>query len=73
VTPPRVVACPGCGAPVEWTPASRWRPFCSERCKVVDVGAWASEAYRVRITDTPAPEDFDTEAGDSPIGRKATS
>jgi endogenous inhibitor of DNA gyrase (YacG/DUF329 family) len=40
---------------------------------VVDVGAWASEAYRVRVTDTPAPDDFDTEAGDSPIGRKATS
>jgi endogenous inhibitor of DNA gyrase (YacG/DUF329 family) len=45
--PPRIVRCPQCGAPVEWTAASRWRPFCSERCKLVDLGAWASEAYRI--------------------------
>ena len=30
--------------PVEWTPASRWRPFCSERCKMIDLGAWATRA-----------------------------
>jgi len=27
---------------VEWAPTSRWRPFCSERCKLIDLGAWAS-------------------------------
>lgn len=43
----RIVPCPRCGAPVEWSPASRWRPFCSERCKLIDLGAWASEAYRI--------------------------
>jgi hypothetical protein len=32
---------------VAWTTAERWRPFCSERCKLIDFGAWASEAYRV--------------------------
>jgi len=73
VTTPRAVACPGCGAPVEWAPASRWRPFCSERCRTIDVGAWASEAYRVAVAEMPDPEAFDTDAGDSPIGRKATS
>ncbi len=36
------VPCPTCGRPVEWNPASRWRPFCSERCKLIDLGAWAS-------------------------------
>jgi endogenous inhibitor of DNA gyrase (YacG/DUF329 family) len=36
------VSCPTCGRTVEWTPASRWRPFCSERCKLIDLGAWAS-------------------------------
>ena len=41
------VACPRCGQPVRWTSASRFRPFCSERCKMVDLGAWASEQYRV--------------------------
>lgn len=41
------VECPTCGRGVEWTPASRWRPFCSERCKLVDLGAWATERYAV--------------------------
>ncbi|HFC8543611.1 DNA gyrase inhibitor YacG [Neisseria weaveri] len=40
-----IVECPTCGAPVEWTVESRYRPFCSQRCKVVDLGAWASEEY----------------------------
>jgi len=54
---PRTVRCPQCGAAVEWSPASRWRPFCSERCKLIDLGAWASEAYRV-----PAEEARDDDA-----------
>ncbi len=43
----RCVICPRCGAPVPWVPASAFRPFCSERCKSVDLGAWATERYRV--------------------------
>ena len=45
----RTVKCPQCGAAVPWSPASKWRPFCSERCKTLDLGAWASEAYRVPV------------------------
>ena len=57
--PPRV-ACPICRKSVEWTPQSAWRPFCSERCKIIDLGAWASDKYRV-----PVVEDKDgLEAGD---------
>jgi endogenous inhibitor of DNA gyrase (YacG/DUF329 family) len=52
---PRSVKCPQCGATVEWSPASRWRPFCSERCKMLDLGAWASEAYRIPAEETPEP------------------
>jgi endogenous inhibitor of DNA gyrase (YacG/DUF329 family) len=55
----RTVRCPQCGAAVEWSPASRWRPFCSERCKLIDLGAWASETYRV-----PAEEAQDDETPD---------
>lgn len=44
---PRTVRCPTCAAPVAWTPQARFRPFCSERCKLIDLGAWANEAYRV--------------------------
>jgi endogenous inhibitor of DNA gyrase (YacG/DUF329 family) len=53
----RFVNCPQCGAPVAWTPASRFRPFCSERCRMIDLGAWASESYRVPIPDEPADSD----------------
>jgi endogenous inhibitor of DNA gyrase (YacG/DUF329 family) len=44
---PLVVACPQCGKDVIWNSASRYRPFCSERCKMVDIGQWASESYRI--------------------------
>jgi endogenous inhibitor of DNA gyrase (YacG/DUF329 family) len=50
---PRVVKCPQCNAPVPWTAESKWRPFCSERCKLIDLGAWASERYRFETPDTP--------------------
>jgi uncharacterized protein len=42
-----VVACPGCGEQVVYRLDNPWRPFCSERCKQRDFGAWASEHYRV--------------------------
>jgi hypothetical protein len=55
--PPRIrqVACPQCGTAVDWTPSSRFRPFCSRRCRLIDLGAWASEDYRV--PDNPRPMD----------------
>ncbi|UCF76022.1 MAG: DNA gyrase inhibitor YacG [Betaproteobacteria bacterium] len=49
----RLVACPTCGAPVSWTPESAWRPFCSKRCKMIDLGAWATERYRVPVSEDP--------------------
>jgi uncharacterized protein len=61
----RIVACPKCGKPVEWTAASVWRPFCSERCKLIDLGAWASDRYRVPVVEDgePAPPDEVKERG----------
>ena len=53
------VSCPTCGAPVEWTPENAQRPFCSERCKLIDLGAWASEAYRVPVQKDPAEPQAD--------------
>ena len=43
----RIVSCPVCKKPVEWTPESKYRPFCSQRCKTGDLGAWANDQYRV--------------------------
>jgi endogenous inhibitor of DNA gyrase (YacG/DUF329 family) len=51
------VPCPTCNRPVEWSESSRWRPFCSERCKLIDLGAWASERHA--IPGEPLPTDTD--------------
>lgn len=44
---PRTVQCPACGGPSVYSPSNRYRPFCGERCKTHDLGAWASETFRV--------------------------
>ena len=41
------VKCPTCGKPVEWGKEQHWKPFCSERCKQIDLGTWAGEGYRI--------------------------
>jgi uncharacterized protein len=41
------VKCPTCGRPVEWSEASAHRPFCGERCRLIDLGAWLSEQHRI--------------------------
>lgn len=48
----RIVNCPQCGKPVVFDKANRWRPFCSERCKMIDLGAWASESYRIPLAES---------------------
>ena len=48
----RLVACPQCGRSVVWDTANRYRPFCSERCRLIDLGAWASENYRIPVPDS---------------------
>ena len=37
------VSCPTCGASVTWNAKAQWRPFCSERCRLLDLGAWFTE------------------------------
>lgn len=54
---PRLVPCPGCGRNTEFAPSNSWRPFCSERCKSGDFGAWASEGYRVAAAPPVDPGD----------------
>lgn len=53
---PRTVRCPACGGPSEYSLANAWRPFCCERCKNHDFGAWASETYRVADPSVPGAE-----------------
>nr|WP_201739343.1 DNA gyrase inhibitor YacG [Tepidimonas charontis] len=53
---PRTVRCPQCGAPARYAPDNPWRPFCSQRCRQIDLGAWAAECYRVPEPSAPAPD-----------------
>jgi len=48
-----IVNCPTCERPLEWSEASPFRPFCGERCRLIDLGAWLSEVRSIP-DDTPA-------------------
>jgi endogenous inhibitor of DNA gyrase (YacG/DUF329 family) len=52
-TPPHIVRCPSCGGPSVYAPSNAYRPFCSERCKLQDLSAWASERYAVEARSDP--------------------
>ncbi|MEJ2645846.1 MAG: DNA gyrase inhibitor YacG [Gammaproteobacteria bacterium] len=56
---PTIVSCPTCGQPVEWTPANTWRPFCSERCRLIDLGAWFEEEHRIPGEPGQPPQERD--------------
>lgn len=52
---PRIFRCAHCGQSTRLDTSNPWRPFCSERCKMVDLGAWFGERYSIPTKD---PEDF---------------
>jgi endogenous inhibitor of DNA gyrase (YacG/DUF329 family) len=45
--PVKTVRCPGCAGPSVYAASNAYRPFCSERCKNMDFGAWASESFKL--------------------------
>lgn len=55
------VECPTCNTPVEWSEESPFRPFCSDRCRLIDLGAWADESYSIPSEEMPEPMDFPIE------------
>lgn len=48
-----VVKCPTCDTPVEWSEKSPYRPFCSERCRLIDLGEWLDESRRIPGEEAP--------------------
>jgi endogenous inhibitor of DNA gyrase (YacG/DUF329 family) len=44
---PVIVKCPTCKRPISWTPEQKYKPFCSERCKLIDLGEWVMEEKRI--------------------------
>jgi endogenous inhibitor of DNA gyrase (YacG/DUF329 family) len=51
------VKCPRCKQTVSFSPKNPHRPFCSERCKLIDLGAWAEGKYA--IAAEPLEEDLE--------------
>lgn len=47
------VQCPHCGKRCVYGPSNPYRPFCSERCRLIDLGAWADERYRIPEQSPP--------------------
>jgi endogenous inhibitor of DNA gyrase (YacG/DUF329 family) len=64
--PVRKIPCPRCGTPAPFSPENKWRPFCSERCKVIDLGDWASERYRVPVQNEKDPAEDPVAADPDP-------
>lgn len=56
----RTIQCPNCQKPVEWSNQFPFRPFCSERCRMIDLGSWADNSYAIPV-NTPV----DTEGSES--------
>ncbi|MBA4265508.1 MAG: DNA gyrase inhibitor YacG [Comamonadaceae bacterium] len=54
----RTVRCPACGGASVYAPTNVHRPFCSERCKHHDFGAWASESFKVEERGANNPSEF---------------
>lgn len=60
------VSCPYCRKEVEWK-NNKWRPFCSERCKMIDLGKWASEDYKVSDKLSSESDNITTSFSDNDI------
>ncbi len=57
---PLIVTCPTCSKKIEYSLKNKNRPFCSDRCKLIDLGEWASESYKVPVKNV----EFDTSSND---------
>jgi endogenous inhibitor of DNA gyrase (YacG/DUF329 family) len=69
--------CPICKISIDPSSTNRFRPFCSERCRVTDLGSWAGESYRIpernpEDREEPEPGDTKSSEGGTASGAKRT-
>jgi endogenous inhibitor of DNA gyrase (YacG/DUF329 family) len=57
MTQTKNIKCPTCNKPNTWTTTNASRPFCSERCKLIDLGEWADEQHRIAGDPAPIPDE----------------
>lgn len=55
--------CPNCGVSTKWE-GNPDRPFCSERCRIIDLGRWAGEEYSVSVPLPDISEDVEAQKQD---------
>jgi len=55
----KTVVCPACNGPSIYAPSNIYRPFCCERCKNLDLGAWASERFKLPEQTPNTDPDFE--------------
>ena len=54
---PKMYPCPRCAMQTLWQD-NKFKPFCSERCKLIDLGAWANEEYKLPAESTPFSDEL---------------
>jgi endogenous inhibitor of DNA gyrase (YacG/DUF329 family) len=54
----KTVKCPTCQKQVEWLTSSAFRPFCSDRCRLIDLGDWASDKHAIPDETVPSTEEL---------------
>lgn len=67
------VKCPQCGKPSLYEASNKYRPFCSERCAMLDLGAWADEKYKVPAVEHDVEQDAETEQESESVNKKSES
>ena len=59
------IKCPNCSVKHDYYQSKPWSPFCSERCQLIDLGAWASEEHRIEGESVAVSEEnVDRDDGD---------
>jgi len=61
MSPDRIAACPHCGTSTRLDSRNPWRPFCSERCKLIDLGDWLSGRYSIPVREEEPADSEPTE------------
>jgi uncharacterized protein len=54
---PQRLRCPTCQRAIEWSDQFPYRPFCSERCRLIDLGAWLSEKHAIPGNPAAGPDE----------------
>ena len=53
-----IVSCPTCNKKQSWSDSKPWSPFCCERCKLIDLGDWASEKHKIKTPLTSSSDQY---------------